>query len=74
MNRRDGVLTVSQSGNVAWRIHTGSSRLDTVEAYVWAATQAWNHVETTHDDVTRALVAALDCRDNGEYDDALDAA
>ncbi|PSP94077.1 hypothetical protein BRC91_06975 [Halobacteriales archaeon QS_4_62_28] len=73
-SRGGGILTVSRSGDAAWQIHTGSSGLDTVETYVQAAVQAWNHVETTLDDVTRTLVAALDHRDDGEYDDALDAA
>jgi len=72
--RRGGTLTVEQTSDVTWSIHTGKSGLTAVEEYVRTAMQAWNHVEATLDSVTRALVNALDCRDRGEYDDALDAA
>jgi tetratricopeptide (TPR) repeat protein len=72
--RRGGTLTVEGTNDVAWSIHAGKSGLTGVEEYVRAAIQAWTHVEATLDNVTRALVNALDCRDQRDYDDALDAA
>jgi len=72
--RRGGTFAVRRSGDTTWTIHAGQSGLDAVEEYVRAAIEAWTHVESTIDGVTRALVNALDRRDNGEYDDALDAA
>jgi|GEM_PF-747206 len=72
--RRGGTVTVEQSGGPTWTIHAGGSGLDAVESFIERARQSWNHVETTLDGVRRALVDALDRRDKGEYDDALDAA
>lgn len=72
--RRSGTFTVERSDGATWTIHTGGSGLDAVEAFAAAAGRAWDHVESTIDSVTRALVNALDRRDRGEYDDALDAA
>jgi tetratricopeptide (TPR) repeat protein len=72
--RRGGTLTVDRSGGSTVAIHTAGSGLDEVAAYLETAATAWRHVETTIDGVTRALVTALDRRDSGEYDDALDGA
>jgi len=72
--RRGGTFTVERSGGHTWTIHAGGSGLDAVESFAETARQAWSQVESTIDGVTRALVDALDRRDKGEYDDALDAA
>ena len=72
--RRDATLTVEQSDGHTVAVHTAGSGLETVAEYVETAATAWRHVETTVDGVTRALVTALDRRDGGAYDDALDGA
>lgn len=72
--RADGdVLVLEMSSGVTWRCHADDSGVGEVADYVAAAATTWRDVEATLDEVKRAIVAATARRDEGEYDEALDA-